>query len=786
MITATLLMIIFSFVLIIYTTNVEAAVTNNCVLQEFHPTDGTDDEEGPATKGYCQNITSTGSVGNCNSTGTYIESASSNGRFKYQAFTNLAEPAIDYNISYTWYANVSNIESNFNYIWWWNVEDDFDTGQNRWYFGTTSTSNHVLSTPQTNSDCLNIGSAATSTDGTFHSYSLRISNNNSLAFYFDGVQVGFTDDMSCGQTDPARNLNTSLRFMMGTPDSLAQTFGTKNVTFLNESCTLDVTVDTTTPHLNISINDSVVSQNDVINISANISDETELSFCQIIWNQTNSRTEFYNFTASGTQDECSQNFTITVTSGNVINFTILVNDSSNNKNQSSTIHTTGDVTSPTIDNMSLAHIFMNFTDTNRFSAYCRDTESFLDIMNFTLRYNQTTINLTRENLFTTGSSCPPNSFCIQGEISLDTKSYIWNYTIFSSEETAKEGYWNITDVGCADRAENYKSNDSTNNFVGFDFLMDTLPVINSRSVANDSTVGSIDTIANLVITETNPSFMLLYHNITGIYHLNQTINYSGDGTTQNVFNLSDMTDGKTYIYSTSINTSFGSWANSTNFTFTISVGSGSGATATGAGGTSFIDRPKPRCKIEFIPNEIRLSPSDDIKQVFIRNTEAFSISPTFEFTESQLIQIKGDLSKVIPSQERQELILVSNQTRALSLLAINDLANATLSTSLIVKSHECKDVILPIFVSTEIDIPEPIKQIQTALFDSLGVVNLGFVKFHFRFVYIITLISILTLIMIFSVESLRTLTLPVQSALFAIIVILLSSLVRVFIDLLLT
>ena len=122
--------------------------------------------------------------------------------------------------------------------------------------------------------------------------------------------------------------------------------------------------------------------------------------------------------------------------------------------------------------------------------------------------------------------------------------------------------------------------------MGFDFLMDTAPVINSRSPPEGGNLTSTSTTGNAVITESNPSFMLIFHNITGTFSLNQTISYSGDGVTQNIFNLSGMTDGKMYVYSLSINSSFGTWTNTSNTTFIVRVPSGA-ATGGGGGGGGF-------------------------------------------------------------------------------------------------------------------------------------------------------------------------------------------------------
>lgn len=105
-------------------------------------------------------------------------------------------------------------------------------------------------------------------------------------------------------------------------------------TFFRENYTM--IVDTIPPTLNTSINNTSPKRDDIINISANLSDNFGLSSCQFITNGTaDGSLSILNKSISGTSDKCSQNFTIGLSNENVINFTIIVNDSVNNKNQSS-------------------------------------------------------------------------------------------------------------------------------------------------------------------------------------------------------------------------------------------------------------------------------------------------------------------------------------------------------------------------------------------------------------------------------------------------------------------
>ncbi len=104
-------------------------------------------------------------------------------------------------------------------------------------------------------------------------------------------------------------------------------------------------VDGTNPIVNVSINNTSPKINEVVNISANITDGIGLSFCQVIENQTGSI--FYtNYSLSGTEDKCSKAITISVSRGNVINLTIRANDTSNHFTTNDTIITVANTIPP--------------------------------------------------------------------------------------------------------------------------------------------------------------------------------------------------------------------------------------------------------------------------------------------------------------------------------------------------------------------------------------------------------------------------------------------------------
>ncbi|MBI2102075.1 hypothetical protein HYT53_05695 [Candidatus Woesearchaeota archaeon] len=88
--------------------------------------------------------------------------------------------------------------------------------------------------------------------------------------------------------------------------------------------------DTILPRINASLDVTSPIKNQLVNLTANITDESGLSFCQFIDNQSlpNGAKQFINKTVAGTDDRCSQNYTIALPIGSVINFTVIVNDTS--------------------------------------------------------------------------------------------------------------------------------------------------------------------------------------------------------------------------------------------------------------------------------------------------------------------------------------------------------------------------------------------------------------------------------------------------------------------------
>ena len=207
----------------------------------------------------------------------------------------------------------------------------------------------------------------------------------------------------------------------------------RNWIYLLWSVIAENSSDFTAPLINISLNDTSLVQGNSINITGNSSDETALSFCQIILNQTGINV-YYNFSLSGTSGFCSQNITIANLNG-IINFTTLVNDTSNNKAQSSTIITVGDVTNPVLNNCTISATSITDASGNTINLTCEATDNESNIQTM-VAYLNGTINKTLPFSFTQATTIKPT------------------YVIFQSSETLLVGSYSISQVNVTDISSN--------------------------------------------------------------------------------------------------------------------------------------------------------------------------------------------------------------------------------------------------------------------------------------------------------------------------------------------
>lgn len=189
--------------------------------------------------------------------------------------------------------------------------------------------------------------------------------NNTAPSLNDVVGIGFefTDDTSLSQIIIEGNLSsptfeflnfTSINFTATTtfnftPDpnitaSKVGTFGfkaTANDTSGNvvQSSIVTFTVlDITPPIANSTFNISLtnIKINDILNHTANVTDETSLNFCRFINNQTGINA-IIDVEITGVTAQCSTKITITAPRDTIINFSVVVNDTANNLVTNSTV-----------------------------------------------------------------------------------------------------------------------------------------------------------------------------------------------------------------------------------------------------------------------------------------------------------------------------------------------------------------------------------------------------------------------------------------------------------------
>jgi hypothetical protein len=137
--------------------------------------------------------------------------------------------------------------------------------------------------------------------------------------------------------------------------TVVQNSSNGNMTIMSMAALGNFTVpDRTPPAISLSLTPNPPLINTKVNVTADLTDDYNLSSCMFYMNGTsNGAFIILNKTVMGTSDQCSQNFTISVPAFSVINFTVIANDTSNNRNQS-TLVVTVDQTPPNISSIGCA------------------------------------------------------------------------------------------------------------------------------------------------------------------------------------------------------------------------------------------------------------------------------------------------------------------------------------------------------------------------------------------------------------------------------------------------
>ena len=162
---------------------------------------------------------------------------------------------------------------------------------------------------------------------------ISFSNNRALNITQDQNFTNLLGNMALG-TSKLTTWNVTA-ISEGTSDITvyAQCFSDDKILEGLNHYTIFIKINDTAPIVNTSLNNTAPKYGEVINFTANVSDEIGLSFCQFIDNQSNNGAKrYYNKTLSGFSDQCSQDFIISK-DGGVINFTLVVNNTADFKKQ---------------------------------------------------------------------------------------------------------------------------------------------------------------------------------------------------------------------------------------------------------------------------------------------------------------------------------------------------------------------------------------------------------------------------------------------------------------------
>lgn len=287
------------------------------------------------------------------------------------------------------------------------------------------------------------------------------------------------------------------------------------------------------PRINASINLTQPRFNYSINISANVSDNFQLNFCQFIHNESGNNV-FINQSLTGTSSTCGQNFTIGVGRGNVINYTLIVFDTANNSNRTQFIIEVNNTRPPKVNlsfppssnvttNRSLLLGWINITDVDgdpiNFNVHIRCVGCSSDNKDF---------NVTNTN------TTPPSDLRFLGD-----DGFYYNWTVRASDGY---DYGDFSDI----------SNFTINSLVSLrmvvssvDFGTPELGDINTTHVGdpspfiieNNGNVNinvSVYSDDDLFDTETNPTnaFQYKIENVTGeipafdYFHANTSLNWT--------------------------------------------------------------------------------------------------------------------------------------------------------------------------------------------------------------------------------------------------------------------
>lgn len=202
--------------------------------------------------------------------------------------------------------------------------------------------------------------------------------------------------------------------------------------------------DTTPTVINGTINNTAPKRFEVINATFNITDETGLSYGNITFNLSGPDSYNFSFALLGTAAEISQNITINLTRGAVINVTGYATDANGNVKQNSTLITVANTPPPQVILIAPNTNNQTINRTPTFS-WNNVTDADNDSLLFNILIVCAECSLDNRNINVTNLSYTPSELLYLGD-----ENYFYNWSVRAidnlSGETSFGGFSNISNI----------------------------------------------------------------------------------------------------------------------------------------------------------------------------------------------------------------------------------------------------------------------------------------------------------------------------------------------------
>lgn len=549
--------------------------------------------------------------------------------------------------------------------------------------------------------------------------------------------------------------NASYIFMPGDPgmNMTMRGWSVKNGTSAGSCASVD-----TPPKINLTINNTSPKRYDLINISANITDEIGLKSANITINFTTGILKI-NYSISGTSATIYNLTNITDIRGTLLNITIYATDTSNNVAQNSTLITVAN-TPPTATNVSITPVPLNDGTNAKGHANYSDADGDIVGGNQTYWYVNKTLILEANNSFTLlGGNTTINSnitFSARFNDTFDWSDWVNSTTITVGDVT------NPVLNNCTLSATSIT--DVSGNTINLTCEATDVSNIQTMIAALNGTINKTLTFSFTQATTINPTYVIfqsLETLLVGSYSISQV-------------NVTDASSNKLSNITRDLHFQVTSAP--------VGGGSGSSGGGGGGGGIIIIEPTKEDCNIEFFPNFTIISQNNIVKKVVIINNEFKTISPTFIINRSDLISLKGELEKIIPIRTTVEYSIVLDNISIFR----NDIniSENYIDSSIIIKSNECSNIETLVRIQRQFQGINFFQNLKDFLNEDITQVRLTKnTSFRLKFYQILGSIFLITSVPYTRMKKFKKLNFITKSVLILFSTLVISLFIKIFIDL---